>query len=113
MAITHVPHEGDYELVRVDGRLDHDLTPELEATLEQLLSGERPRLLIDLGDVDYINSGGLRVLAGSWRRARQAGGDLRLCNLTQRVRETIEMVGFDQVFEIFPSRDAADRDWSS
>jgi anti-anti-sigma factor len=57
--------------------------------------------------VAYINSGGLRCLVTAWRRARQAQGDLLLCGLNQRLNEVFTMVGFDKVFGIYSSCEAA------
>ena len=50
--------------------------------------------------VTYINSGGLRCLVSSWRKARQQSGDLILCGLSSRLHEIFAMVGFDKVFQI-------------
>lgn len=96
-------------LVGVRGRLDQDLTPALEAELRRLLDEGHSRLIVELSQATYINSGGLRALVAAWRKARQQGGDLVLCGLTPRLAEIIGMVGFDKVFKIFPDRAAAEQ----
>ena len=88
-------------LIGLQGRLDQSKTPQLEAELAQQLDEHgRFRLIIDLSEVTYINSGGLRCLVSGWRRTRQHAGDLVLCGLSSRIQEIFAMVGFDKVFQI-------------
>jgi anti-sigma B factor antagonist len=97
----------DKWLVGVRGRLDQHLTPQLEAELAGLLDQGHAHLIVNLHEVNYINSGGLRCLVTAWRRAHQQGGDLKLCGLNERVAQIFAMVGFDKVFQIFEDCDAA------
>ncbi|WP_420645202.1 STAS domain-containing protein [Candidatus Leptofilum sp.] len=94
-------------LVGVNGRLDQTLNPELEQQLTTLLNDGNSRLIVDLSQASYINSGGLRTLVTGWRKARQQDGNLVLCGLNGRLQEIFGMVGFDQLFQIFPDRHAA------
>lgn len=94
-------------LVGVNGRLDQNLTPTLEAELLDLLDQEIYHLVVDLSEVNYINSGGLRCLVTAWRQAHQHDGDLVLCGLNDRVVKVFSMVGFDKVFKIFADRESA------
>jgi anti-sigma B factor antagonist len=97
-------------LVGVRGRLDHSLTSELELKLNDLLNDGHTQLLVDLTEVEYINSGGLRCLVSAWRNARQQQGDVRLCGLNTRLTEIFGMVGFDKVFQIYTTCDAAQKE---
>lgn len=99
----------DLWLVGIRGRLDHSLTPKLESQLSTLLDDGHNRLIVDLTEVEYINSGGLRCLVSAWRNARQQKGDLTLCGLNARLSETFAMVGFDKVFQIYPTCDVAQK----
>ncbi|MCL4265735.1 MAG: STAS domain-containing protein [Anaerolineae bacterium] len=109
MAIQQESLKDDVWLVRVDGRLDQSQTPTLEAVLNQLLDDGRATVIVDLSLVSYINSGGLRSLVSAWRRARQQEGDVLLCGLNDRLQEVFTMVGFDKVFQIYPTLTAAQR----
>lgn len=102
MSISHTEMEQDVWMVTANGRLDQTQTPQLELTLNDLLEQGRHALVVNLGEVTYINSGGLRCLVSAWRRARQQGGDLVLCGLNARLQEIFTMVGFDKVFQIYP-----------
>lgn len=100
-----LPH--DVWLVGVRGRLDQSLNMQLEENLTGLLDGGRNHLIVDLSEVSYINSGGLRCLVSAWRKARQQSGNLVLCGLNARLQEIFSMVGFDKVFQIYPTCEAA------
>ncbi len=99
----------EFTVVRPRGRLDAGGAPALERELRQHLTLGRRHLLVDLSDTSYISSNGLRVLLAALKTARQNGGALKLCCLSARLVEIFEMVGFDQVFDIYETRDAAER----
>ena len=94
-------------LVAVTGRLDQQLSPTLSEQLIQAIDAGHHRLIVDLTEVNYINSGGLRTLVTAWRKARENQGDLVLCGLNAKLRDIFVMVGFDKVFSINPTREAA------
>jgi anti-sigma B factor antagonist len=94
-------------LIRVYGRLDQNLNPQLEKNLTSLLDEGNNHFIINLQETTYINSGGLRCLVSAWRKARQREGNLVLCGLNTRLHEIFSMVGFDKVFQIYPTCDAA------
>ena len=86
--------------VEVHGRLDQTQTPDLNTTLTELINAQQYRLLVNLTETNYINSGGLRCLVSAWRRAKANEGSLALCGLNDRLQEIFAMVGFDKVFQI-------------
>jgi anti-sigma B factor antagonist len=100
-------------LVSVSGRLEQQQTPDLERLLNELLADQHYRIVVDLSEVTYINSGGLRCLVTAWRHAKQQGGNVVLCCMTPRVKEVFSMVGFDKVFQIYPSVASATQAWST
>ena len=96
--LWHQPFEHNTWLIDLRGRLDHELTPLMESTLSQFLATGRNRLVIDLSEVSYINSGGLRALVSVWRDALQRGGDVQLSGLGERLKEILGMAGFERIF---------------
>ncbi|MGH9204001.1 MAG: STAS domain-containing protein [Vicinamibacterales bacterium] len=95
--------DGDVFRVAPEGRLDSFGVPAFEALLNERLDAGHPRLVVDLAGVTYVSSRGLRALLSARRRARSAGGDVVLCNMSARVREIFEMVGFMSLFTIVTS----------
>lgn len=94
-------------VVSSQGRLDQSLNQQLEQSIGELLDNNHQRFIIDLSEVTYINSGGLRCLVTAWRQSRAQGGDLVLCGLNSRLEEIFSLVGFDRVFQIYSSIDDA------
>ncbi|HSM58640.1 MAG TPA: STAS domain-containing protein [Candidatus Sulfomarinibacteraceae bacterium] len=111
MSIWRQELENDTWLVGVSGRLDQHQTPDLEAELNELLEDGHHRIIVDLSDVSYINSGGLRCLVTAWRKARKEGGNVILSGLRARVHDVFTMVGFDKVFDVYPDRQVALKAW--
>lgn len=89
------------------GRLDSNTSTLLERTLSAQLQKGVSWLFVDMSDVEYIASSGLKVLVSAWRRAREQEGDVVLSGMQPRIIEIFEMVGFDMLFQSFPDLDTA------
>ena len=89
------------------GRLDLPAARALEDALNELCDAGRARLVVDMTGVGYVASAALKALLVGARRARLQKGDVRLAGLNNRVLEVIEMAGFDQIFAIHPTPEAA------
>lgn len=107
MSVSCLQLNDDMWIIITKGRLDQSLNPRLEQSLMKLLDDGYQRFIVDLSEVTYINSGGLRCLVTAWRKSREQGGDLVLCGLNNRLEEIFSLVGFDRVFQIYPSKDDA------
>ncbi len=89
-------------LVTLKGRIDHEAARELEQTLMQLIDAGYYRLVIDMSEVNYISSAGLRVLLAARKAVRRWNrGDMCLAGLQPLIRGTFDLVGFDQIFDIY------------
>ena len=107
MRVVEEPLAGGIVCVMADGRLDAATVPMLEKALQRLLDDAQFRLVVDLNAVSYISSSGLRALLTARRQARVRGGDVHLCQLSSRVRDILEMVGFLAVFGVYDTREQA------
>ncbi|MBZ5646354.1 MAG: STAS domain-containing protein [Acidobacteriia bacterium] len=65
------------------------------------------QIVLNLGGVSYIDSGGLGTLVGLYTSARAGGGEIKLANLTQRVRDQLQITKLVTVFEVFDSEEKA------
>lgn len=90
-----------------NGRLDSTTSPILKVILNTQLKDGITRFVVNMSQVSYISTGGLKVLVNAWRSAREHGGDLLLAGMSRHVFEVFEVVGFDQVFSIYDSLDEA------
>ena len=89
--------------IAASGRIDLPAARAIEDALIELCDTGRAQLVVDLSDVAYMASAGLKALLTGVRRARVLNGDVRLSAMNERVREVFEMSGFDQVFAIHPT----------
>jgi anti-anti-sigma factor len=89
------------------GRLDSATAPGFEREMIAATQAEVRRLLIDLANLAYVSSAGLRVLLLAAKRMRAAGGRIALCGLQPRVAEVFEISGFGAIVPVYPDRDSA------
>ena len=89
------------------GRLDASTVNILERALIRGFALGSHIAIVDMGEVTYISSSGLRVLLSSRRQAREKGGDLVLCSLSTNVRDVMDMVGFTVLFTICDTVESA------
>lgn len=94
-------------IVTPSGRLDQAQANHLAATLNSQLESGHRWLIVNMADVEFISSAGLKMLVSVWQRVRDQKGDLALAGLNPRVREVLEMIGLDLVFTISDSADQA------
>jgi anti-sigma B factor antagonist len=71
------------------------------------LLAQNTRIVLNLADVNYIDSGGLGTLVSLYTTARNAGGALKLSRLTQRVGDLLQVTKLLTVFDVYNSEDEA------
>jgi anti-sigma B factor antagonist len=109
MAIYMVEKVFDHVIV-VDVRGRITLGPETEALrakLKQLLEAGHLRIILDLGEVTYLDSVGLSTLVASYTTARRLGGDVKLLHLPRGVHQLLQITRLSTVFEIYDDVDTA------
>lgn len=96
-----------WTVVAASGEIDVATAPALRDRLTDLVDGGATRIVVDLEDVDFIDSTGLGVLVGGVRRARAEDGDLRLVCTNSRILKVFEATGLHEVFTIGATVDDA------
>jgi anti-sigma B factor antagonist len=98
-------------VLTLDGRLNMVSAPQLKAAITEAVEAGRPRVVVDLAGVGFMDSSGLGVLIAGLKRARQDGGDLRITGVTQQVATVLQLTNLDRV--LHPYTDAAEAldDW--
>lgn len=89
------------------GRLDSTSAEEAERTIKEALSRSNHRLLLDMSELDYVSSAGLRVVLAAAKQTSAAGGRFVVCALKPQVRQVFELSGFTRIISIVDSRDQA------
>ena len=91
----------------VSGRIDGNATDEFQSNLESGLQSDDSALVLDLEQVSYINSSGLRVGLRLAKQCRESGRKFGICKLSDPTREIVAISGFDQVIPVYESRTRA------
>jgi anti-sigma B factor antagonist len=100
----------DVPVLNVSGKIDAVTSKQLESAIDELLKLDATMMLLDLREVEYVSSSGLRVLMVAKEKLRQRQGELRLASLQPLVREVFEITGLKQLFTIYPSQGDALKD---
>lgn len=93
-------YAGDVVVAKLAGRLDSSAAASAEESLASILGNGVPRLAIDLSQLDYISSAGLRVLLVIARKVQQAHGKMALFGVRPGVGEVFSISGFDKIFTL-------------
>ena len=92
--------ENEILIFAISGRLDAATAPIAEGTIKKTLNENTNRLLFDLSALEYLSSGGLRVILGAAKEARRREGKVALASLNQYVYEIFEVSGFTSMIPI-------------
>lgn len=83
-----------------------DETASLRQQVKELLDESR-QIVLNLADVQFIDSSGLGTLVGLYTSARNAGGEIRLAALTARVKDVLQITKLGSIFEFFDNAEQA------
>ena len=87
--------------VPVSGELDLASAPPLRAALHECIEAHPgAEVLVDLSKLTFIDSSGLGLLVGALKKARAAGGDLRVVRCPARLRPAFDVTSLDRVFRM-------------
>src|SRR6202158_1712267 len=85
----------------------------LRKTIRELLEDQRTLILLNLADVDYIDSSGIGELVSAYTTVKGRGGDLKLLHLTKKVHDLLQLTKLYTVFEVYTEESAALRSFPS
>jgi stage II sporulation protein AA (anti-sigma F factor antagonist) len=95
---------GDTLIVRLEGELDHHTAEQVRATVEaELDRGLTQNLVMNLEGLQFMDSSGLGVILGRYKRVTQAGGRMTLCAVNDQLMKLFELSGLLKILRIFPS----------
>ncbi len=90
-------------LLKISGRIDSITSPEIEQKLNELLSTGIRTVLIELSEVNYISSAGLRVFLTIQKQLVKASGEIIFIGIGKNIYEIFDLGGFAQLFKFFDS----------
>jgi len=99
--------ENNAAVVSLAGKMDATTAPEYEKGLVQLIAAGELRLVVDFQGVEYISSAGLRSILATAKILKGKAGRILFANVRGTVREVFDISGFDSIFKLYESVDAA------
>jgi len=99
--------EDKLTIVEIEGEVDLYSSTELRNILLDLTKKQTKTILIDLGNVKYMDSSGVATLVEALQQVGKYDGKLKLANLKDVVKDVFELSRLDKVFDIYPTIDDA------
>lgn len=96
-------------VLELKGYLDAHTAPKLEEAFTQLLTSQRYRIVVNCKDLSYISSAGLGVFMAYIEDVRKNAGDIKLTNMSPKVYNVFDLLGFPLLYEIFKDESEAVR----
>ncbi|TCS93465.1 anti-sigma F factor antagonist [Hazenella coriacea] len=108
MSLTLQVHRRHHILiVRLSGELDHHTAEQVRNTIESELDSGMTHLVLNLANLEFMDSSGLGVILGRYKRVSQLGGKMALCSIRPSIFRLMEMSGLFKILPIFEDEDSA------
>jgi anti-sigma B factor antagonist len=105
----HKSQQDGLSLIAVEGFLDAHTAPHFEKAIQTEIDAGHNRIVVDCEKLTYISSAGLGVFMSFVEELREAGGDIKICGLTPKVRGVFDMLGFQEIFDLVDDQQTAVR----
>ena len=99
--------EGEITVVEIEGKMNTSASPDAEKFLNALLEDGVTKILLNLENLDFIASTGLRVILATGKKLAGVSGKLAICSPNLTVMDVLKMSGFSQMFNVFDSEEEA------
>ncbi len=100
-------NDGGAFVVKANGRLDTISAPEFEKTISSWIDQGQSRFILDLEELEYISSAGLRSILLSAKRLKAVKGSLSFCCLSPMVSEVFSLSNFSSLFPLHDTLEKA------
>ena len=106
MVMEEIKMEG-IDVLTLQGRFDAHTVPAANDWLEEVTSKLPPQIVVNMVDVNFVDSAGLAALVRGMKRSRELGGNLVIFGLQQPVRIIFELTRLDKAIDIFDDEESA------
>ncbi len=99
--------QGQYAVIAVRGEIDAATAPQLRQAIDELVSSGETQLVLDLQDVQFLDSSALSVLVAGLRQLQAEGGNLSLVCTKPRILQVFRITNLEEIFTIHDSLETA------
>ncbi len=103
----HQRDNEDVSVIELKGYLDAHTAPDLENAFQKLMTENKFNIVVNCRDLSYISSAGLGVFMAYVEDVRKNKGDIKLTNMTPKVYNVFDLLGFPILYEIFKDEQEA------
>ena len=100
-------HHNNVDVVSISGRVDSSNYTILDKALKASLTNGQHHLVLNMSEVEYLSSAGLRAMVSALRECKKKSGDVRVAAPSDRVREVLDLSGLDLMFTSYPDNEHA------
>ncbi|MBP5245991.1 MAG: STAS domain-containing protein [Clostridiales bacterium] len=94
-------------VVKLDGEIDHHSIKEFREELDKMIGESRPKtMILELSGIDFMDSSGLGLVLGRYRKLSEAGSKMLIKNPTPEAERILKMAGVDKLVKIIKQKDA-------
>ena len=104
---TSIIEKGDVSVINLKGFLDAHTAPTLENNFTQLIENNKYKIVVNFEDLAYISSAGLGVFMAYIESIRENKGDIKLTNMSDKVYNIFDLLGFPLLYEIYKKEEEA------
>lgn len=102
-----IQEQDNVTIISVSGSIDALTATELTDFADAQIEAGHTKLVIDLSQVEFMSSAGLRSFLGTMKNCRKGGGDLLLASTQPGVEKVLKMSGFTEIIKMYPSLEDA------
>lgn len=99
--------EDGVDVIDISGQLDAFTTPDVKAEFKKLTDDRHYKLVLNLQEVDYVNSTAIGAIVAVAQQVRRRKGDLRIFGMKADIRKVFDLVGASKILEIFDTEQDA------
>lgn len=104
---TSIRENGDVSIINLKGFLDAHTAPTLENNFTQLIKDSKYKIVVNFEELAYISSAGLGVFMAFIENIRDNKGDIKLTNMSDKVFNIFDLLGFPLLYEIYKNEHEA------
>ena len=88
-----------FAVIRLEGAVDAHTAPKFEEAVQTVIDEGQNKIVVDCEKLTYISSAGLGVFMGFIEEVRDEGGDIKICGLSEKVKQPFEILGFETLYD--------------
>ncbi len=98
---------GDVKIIKVIGELDALVSPKFKEKLSKAVETGSKKIIIDFENLIHINSLAMGILRSQLKVLEKKGGEIKIVQLNDHIKEIFEMIGLDEIIDIYETEEDA------